>query len=273
MSRISTRAAGGVYMLAQFCRAPGASLNRSSACDGETAMRPSTLLRDRRLWIGLGAVGLLAGLHATGLSDHLSLATLAAQREALGAFVAANLALAALVYVGLYVAVVAFSLPGAVFLTLAGGLLFGAAGGTALTVVGATIGATLVFLFAQRLFGADALDRLGPKARALGEGIRRNAAVYLLVLRLVPLFPFFLVNLVPAFVGVRLRVYVATTALGILPGTAVFSLAGAGLGDVLAMGGAFDMRAVLTPEILGALFGLAALSLAAIPLKARFGRR
>lgn len=228
------------------------------------------LLRDRRLWIGLGVLGVIAALRATGLSDHLSLATLAVHREALGAFVAANLLLAALAYLGIYIAAVAFSLPGATFLTLAGGFLFGAAGGTALTVVGATIGATLVFLFAQRLFGADALDRLGPRARALGEGIRRNAASYLLVLRLVPLFPFFLVNLVPAFVGVRPAIYVLTTAFGILPGTAVFSLAGAGLGEVLAMGGAFDPRAVLTPQVLGALFGLAALSLAAIPLKTRF---
>ena len=235
-------------------------------------MSLARLLRDRRVWIGLGAVLLVVALRATGLSDHLSLATLAAHREALGGFVAANFLVAALAYVGLYVVAVAFSVPGAAILTLAGGFLFGAVAGTALTVVGATIGATLVFLFAQRLFGADALDRLGPKARALGEAIRRNAASYLLVLRLVPLFPFFLVNLVPAFVGVRLPTYVATTAVGILPGTAVFSLAGAGLGDVLAMGGAFDVRAVLTPQILGALLGLAALSLAAIPLKARFAR-
>jgi uncharacterized membrane protein YdjX (TVP38/TMEM64 family) len=230
------------------------------------------LLRDRRVWMGLGVLGLIVALRATGLSDHLSLATLAAHRDALAGFVAANWVLAALAYVAVYVAAVAFSVPGAIFLTLSGGLLFGAAGGTALTVAGATIGATLVFLFARRLFGADALDRLGPKARALGEGIRRNAASYLLVLRLVPLFPFALVNLVPAFVGVRLPTYFVTTALGILPGTAVFSLAGAGLGDVLAMGGAFDPRAVLTPQILGALVGLAALSLAAIPLKARFAR-
>jgi len=231
------------------------------------------VLRDRRLWIVLGVLGLLVALRATGLSDHLSLATLATHREALVAFVSANLLLAALAYVAVYALAVAVSFPGAVFLTLAGGFLFGAAVGTALTVVGATIGATLVFLFARRLFGADALDRLGPKARALGEGIRRNAASYLLVLRLVPLFPFFLVNLVPAFVGVRLVPYIVTTALGILPGTAVYSLAGAGLGDVLAMGGAFDPRAVLTPQILAALVGLAALSLAAIPLKARFTRK
>jgi uncharacterized membrane protein YdjX (TVP38/TMEM64 family) len=226
----------------------------------------SRMLRDRRVWIVLGVVGAVALLRATGVTEQLSLATLATHREALVAFVAANLALAAAAYVAFYVVAVAFSLPGAVF------ILFGAAGGTALTVVGATAGATLVFLFARRIFGADALDRMGPAARRLAEGIRRNAASYLLVLRLVPLFPFFLVNLVPAFVGVRLRTYVATTAIGILPGTAVFSLAGAGLGDVLAMGGAFDVRGVLTPEIIAALVGLALLSLAAIPLKARFAR-
>jgi uncharacterized membrane protein YdjX (TVP38/TMEM64 family) len=232
-------------------------------------MKLKNLLRDRRLWLALAVVAILIMLRATGLSDQLSLDTLARHREALAAFVAANLLLAAGAYVLLYVVAVAFSVPGAVFITLAGGFLFGAIMGTALTVIGATIGATLIFLFARRIFGADALDRMGPKARALGEGIRRNAASYLLVLRLVPLF---LVKLVPAFVGVRLPIYVITTAIGILPGTAVFSLAGAGLGDVLARGGDFDVGSVLTPEILGALIGLALLSLAAIPLKARFAK-
>jgi uncharacterized membrane protein YdjX (TVP38/TMEM64 family) len=235
-------------------------------------MKLKNLRRDRRLWLALGVVAILIMLRLTGLSNQLSLDTLARHREALAAFVATNLLLAACAYVVLYVVAVALSVPGAVFITLAGGFLFGAILGAALTVIGATIGATLIFLFAQRIFGADALDRLGPKARALGEGIRRNAASYLLVLRLVPLFPFFLVNLVPAFVGVRLPIYVITTAIGILPGTAVFSLAGAGLGDVLAQGSDFDVGSVLTPEILGALIGLALLSLAAIPLKARFAK-
>lgn len=232
-------------------------------------MNRQILLRDRRIWLGLGVVAILIILRFTGLSDRLSLDTLAQHREALAAFVAANLLIAAGAYVLLYVVAVAFSVPGAVFITLSGGFLFGAIMGTALTIIGATIGATLIFLFARRIFGADALDRLGPKASALAEGIRRNAASYLLVLRLVPLFPFFLVNLVPAFVGVRLPIYVITTAIGILPGTAVFSLAGAGLGDVLAQGGDFDIGAVMTPGILGALIGLALLSLAAIPLKAK----
>jgi len=234
--------------------------------------RALRLVRDRRLWIVLGLIAVLAAVRATGLGGQLSLETLARHREALAGFVAANWLVAALAYVAAYVLAVAFSVPGAVFLTLAGGFLFGAAAGTALTVTAATIGATAVFLLARTVFGENALARLGPRAEALAEAIRRNAASYLLVLRLVPLFPFFLVNLVPAFVGVRLGVYVLTTLVGILPGTAVFTLAGAGLGDVLALGGEFDVRAVLTPQVLGALIGLALLSLAAIPLKARFAR-
>lgn len=232
----------------------------------------SRLLRDRRLWFALAVVALMSGLHASGATDALSLDTLARHRTALVGFVADNVVLAALAYAGFYVAAVAFSLPGAMFLTLAGGFLFGAAGGTLLTTLSATAGATLVFLFARRIFGADALDRLGPTAARLADGIRRNAASYLLVLRLAPLFPFFLVNLVPAFVGARLGTYLWTTLLGILPGTAVFSLAGAGLGGVLDAGGTIDLTTVLTPEIIAALFGMATLSLAAIPLKARLGR-
>jgi uncharacterized membrane protein YdjX (TVP38/TMEM64 family) len=230
------------------------------------------LLQDRRVWIAAGVVALLAALRFTGIGDLLSLDTLARHRDSLAGFVAANALGAGAAYVALYTAAVALSLPGAVVLTLTGGFLFGAALGTALTVAAATLGATLVFLFARRVFGEDALARLGPRAAKLAEGIRRDAASYLLVLRLVPLFPFFLVNLVPAFCGVRLPVFVLTTLFGILPGTAVFSLAGAGLGEVLVAGGSFEIGRVLTPTTLAALLGLAALSLAAIPLRRRFTR-
>jgi uncharacterized membrane protein YdjX (TVP38/TMEM64 family) len=230
------------------------------------------LLRDRRVWIVLGIAAAILALRLTGLADLLSLEALGRHREALAGFVAARLPLAIAAYVALYVAAVALSLPGAVVLTLAGGFLFGAVLGTLLTVLAATAGATLVFLLARRIFGTDALDRLGPRAARLAEGIRRDATSYLLVLRLVPLFPFFLVNLVPAFCGVRTRVFVLTTLLGIVPGTAVYSLAGAGLGEVLAAGGDFEVGRVLTPTVLGALLGLAALSLATIPLRRRFAR-
>ncbi len=233
----------------------------------------SRLFADRRLWLIVVAIAAFAIVRGLGLGDLLSLETLRTHREMLAIWVADNVVVAGLAYVAAYVAAVAFSLPGAVFLTLAGGFLFGAAIGTLLTVTGATIGATLVFLFAKAIFGANALDRFGAPAARLADAIRRNAASYLLVLRLVPLFPFFLVNLVPAFVGVRLPVYVVTTLFGIIPGTAVFSLAGAGLGAVLDQGGALTPGSILTPEILAGLLGLAALSLAAIPLRKRFETR
>ncbi|AVO47238.1 TVP38/TMEM64 family protein [Phreatobacter cathodiphilus] len=236
-------------------------------------MSPGSLMTDRRVWIALAAVAVLVGLRWSGVADYLSLETLRAHRGTLTAWVAANGVLAAAAFVAVYTAAVAFSVPGAVFLTLSGGFLFGAALGTALTVTAATIGATLVFLLARTLFGADALDRLGPQAARLAAGIRRDAASYLLVLRLVPLFPFFLVNLVPAFVGVPLATYVITTFVGVIPATAVFSLAGAGLGSVLDRGGAVTPGAILTPEILAGLGGLALLSLAAIPLRRWLERR
>jgi uncharacterized membrane protein YdjX (TVP38/TMEM64 family) len=230
-------------------------------------------LTDRRLWLLLAAIGLFLAVRQTGLAGYLSLETLKTHRVTLTTWVEANRVAAALAYVAVYVAAVAFSMPGAVFLTLSGGFLFGAAFGTLLTVIGATIGATLIFLFAKTLFGENALDRFGAPAARLAEGIRRNAASYLLVLRLVPLFPFFLVNLVPAFVGVPLVTYVLTTFFGIMPGTAVFSLAGAGLGSVLDQGGAITPGSILTPQIIGGLVGLAALSLAAIPIRKRLAAR
>lgn len=236
-------------------------------------MAPSRLLRDRRLWLVVAALVAFALVRWSGLGGLLSLDTLRTHREALVGWVGANAVVAGLAYVAAYVTAVAFSLPGAVFLTLAGGFLFGAVAGTLLTVTGATIGATLVFVFARAILGANALDRFGAPAARLADGIRRNAASYLLVLRLVPLFPFFLVNLVPAFVGVALPTYVATTFVGIIPGTAVFSLAGAGLGALLDQGDAITPATILTPEILAGLLGLAALSLAAIPLRKRFERR
>lgn len=236
-------------------------------------MSISAILHDRRLWLVLGALAAFLALRWSGLASFLSLETLKAHRETLSGLVSGNILIASVAYVGVYIVAVAFSLPGAVFLTLSGGFLFGAALGTLLTVTGATIGATLIFVFAKAIFGDNALDRFGAPAARLADGIRLNAASYLLVLRLVPLFPFFLVNLVPAFVGVKLVTNVVTTFFGIIPGTAVFSLAGAGLGSVLDQGGAVSIGSILTPQIIAGLVGLATLSLAAIPLRNRLEAR
>jgi uncharacterized membrane protein YdjX (TVP38/TMEM64 family) len=230
------------------------------------------ILKDRRFWFVIGALAAVVAVRATGVANYLSLDTLRAHRQDLTVFVAENYVLAALFYIGIYIIAVSLSLPGALCLTLAGGFLFGAVAGTIFTVIGATIGATLIFMFARTIFGENALKRFGAQAEMLAANIQQNAWSYLLVLRLVPLFPFFLVNLIPAFAGVGLTTYVFTTFFGIIPGTAVFSLSGAGLAGVLDSSETLSVRSILTPEILLALSGLALLSLAAIPLRRKFAK-
>jgi len=236
-------------------------------------LRLQQLLADRRLWFVAGLLGVLAGARLLGLDRHLSLETLAEHRAALTGFVAGNLPAAALAFVAAYAAIVALSVPGAAVLSVSGGFLFGPWLGAGLSVTGATLGATVVFLLARRVFGADALARHGPRAERLAAALRRDAVAYMLMLRLTPLFPFFLVNLVPAFVGVPLAVYVATTFVGILPGAMVYNLAGAGIGSVLDAGGTLSLAGIMTPELLGALALLGVLSLAAIPLRRRLAAR
>lgn len=231
------------------------------------------ILADRRAWFVAGFVALLVGGRLLGLDRYLSIEALAEHRATLVALVAANLLAAALAYVAGYAAVVALSVPGAAVLSVSGGFLFGPWLGTGLSVTGATIGATLIFLLARRVFGDDALAKHGPRAERLAAALRRDAVAYMLMLRLTPLVPFFLVNLVPAFVGVPVLIYVATTFVGILPGAMVFNLAGAGLGAVLDEGGTLSLAGIMTPELIGALVLLALLSLAAIPLRRRFAAR
>jgi uncharacterized membrane protein YdjX (TVP38/TMEM64 family) len=231
----------------------------------------TSFLSDKRFWIVVALVLVVATAHFTGIGKLLSLDTLRTHRETLTGWVGQNPLLAALAYVVIYIIAVTFSFPGASILSLSGGFLFGALFGGILTVIGATIGAIFVFLFAKSMFGDNALDRFGETAHRLSEGIRRNAGSYLLVLRFVPLFPFFLVNLVSAFVGVPLLTYAVTTFFGIMPATAVFSLAGAGLGSVLDQGGDLTPASILKPELIAGMVLLAVLTLVAIPLRKRFG--
>ncbi len=124
------------------------------------------------------------------------------------------------------------------------------------------VGATALFLIARSAVGNRLHERAGPWMQKMEAGFQENALWYLLMLRLIPLFPFFVVNLVPAFLGVTLRTYVIGTFFGIIPGTIVFALAGSGLASVLANEDAeFDLSSVLTPEVVAALVGLALLAL------------
>jgi len=226
----------------------------------------------------------LAGLayYAIGQGG-LSFEALVRHRMAIDGFVTEHRVLAVLGYIGLYITAVALSVPGAVFLTVSGGFLFGVAVGASAAVVGATIGATLIFLVARTALGEPLLRRAGPRAAKLAQGFRDDAFSYLLFLRLVPAFPFFLVNLVPAFAGVRLVPFVAATALGVIPASFVYAFAGTGLDSVITMQKnlhqdclaagrsdcqlTFDARDILTPQLLGALVALGLLALVPVLVK------
>lgn len=227
---------------------------------------------NRSVWrfAPLAAIGLaLALFFATGLQRYVTFEALAENRALLLDWAAANRVLAALVYVLVYIVVVAGSLPGGTVATLAGGFLFGTFAGGTLAVIGATVGATLLFLAARTALGDALRAKAGPSLARLEAGFRKNALSYLLVLRLVPAFPFFLVNLAPAFLGVSLRVYVIGTFFGILPGTFVFASVGAGLGSVFDRGERPDLGIILTAPVLLPLLALATLALVPVAV-ARF---
>jgi uncharacterized membrane protein YdjX (TVP38/TMEM64 family) len=211
-------------------------------------------------------VGLVA-FFALGLERYLSIDALRQHRSVLLAWVETSGLLAALVFMVVYIITVAFSLPGATILTIAGGFLFGSVWGTVLVIISATLGATVLFSIAKTALG----DILRAKARAwlprLEAGFRKHALSYLLVLRLVPIFPFFIINLVPAFLGVPLSTFILGTFLGIIPGTFVYATVGAGLGSVFDAGGTFSLRGVLTPQIVTALVGLAVLAMIPVVYK------
>jgi len=210
----------------------------------------------------LTALFIMSGLH-----EYLSFDQLRLHRLELNAWVEAQPILAALAFILAYIVVVAFSLPGGTIMTLTGGFLFGAAWGGLYTVIGATLGATAIFLIAKTSLGDVLLAKAGKAIQSMKAGFNENALSYMFVLRLVPLFPFFIVNLAPAFLGVPLRTYMIATFFGIMPATFVFSLAGSGLGKVFEQGGDFSIAGILTPEMIGALIGLACLSLIPVAYK------
>lgn len=174
-----------------------------------------------------------AFVYAMGWHEYLTLERVAENRARLKTFIAGNYLLALAGYMGVYVVTVALSLPGGVFLTLLGGFLFGwLVAGTA-TVVAATAGATVIFLIARTSLGEPLAERAGPWLGKLRAGFQEDAMNYLFFLRLVPLFPFWLVNLAPALLGVGLGTYMIATFLGIIPGTFAFAFAGVGLDSVI----------------------------------------
>ena len=210
---------------------------------------------------------------ALGLEHQLSLAALKAHRAMLESWVMAHPILAALAFAALYALVVACSVPVGAPMTLAGGFLFGPWEGGSLVVIGATLGATAIFLAARTALADFIQARVGPRIRAMEDGFRKNAFSYLMVLRLVPVFPFFLVNLAAGLLGVPLGTYVVATFVGIIPGTFVYAGLGNGLGQIFDSGATPDLGLIFKPAVLLPLLGLALLSLLPILWRRYAARR
>lgn len=207
---------------------------------------------------------IVAAIGAFTLKDYLSFEALRENRQTLIDFRDENYATTVALFIAAYVVIVAFSLPGATVATLTGGFLFATFPGALFNVAAATIGATAIFLAARWGFG----DRLGAKlegadgaVKKIKDGIDENQWSMLFIIRLVPVVPFFIANLVPSFLEVPTHRFVISTFLGIIPGTVVFTSVGAGLGEVFARGETPNLGIIFEPHILLPILGLAGLSL------------
>ena len=219
---------------------------------------------------------LVAIVGAFTLRDYLTFDALRENRGTLLEFRDAYYALTVAIFMAVYVVIVAFSLPGATIATLTGGFLFATFPGALFNVTAATIGATLIFFAARWGLGEklsekmDASDGLVKKIKA---GIDENQWEMLFLIRLIPVVPFFVANVVPALVDVPPRRFVVSTFLGIVPGTVVYTSVGAGLGDVFGRGETPNFGIIFEPQILLPILGLCLLALLPIVIKAVRGKK
>jgi uncharacterized membrane protein YdjX (TVP38/TMEM64 family) len=255
----------------------------SAAADPNPPSQPAASFRAARL-VPFGVIVLISlSLIALAWWKDLSPITLLERRVAIDAFVDEHRLAALGAFMAIYALAVALSLPGAVILTICGGIVFGGFAGGLAALVGATVGATAIFLVAKTALGDCLTRRAGCRIEKLASGFCADAFNYLLFLRLVPVFPFWLVNLVPALCNVRLATFVAATALGIIPGTFAYAFFGAGLDSAVsaqvaahracvAAGHtgcrlALDPSAALTPQLIAGIVALSVLALLPVAIK------
>jgi len=207
----------------------------------------------RARWIALGVfVALIATFFSLGLQRYFTLENFKAQQETIIAYRDAHPLASTAMFFGVYVAVAALSLPGAVIMTLAGGAIFGLLWGLVIVSFASSIGATLAFLNARFVLRDAIQSRYSAKLKPINDGVEREGGFYLFTLRLVPVFPFFLVNAVMGLTPIRLRTFYWVSQLGMLPATAIYVNAGTQLAKL------DSLRGILSPVLLGsfALLGL-----------------
>lgn len=236
-------------------------------------------------WIPLALIiCLMVAAYAFGLQKNLNLQTIAANREQLRDYITNNWIMAVLIYAAVYTIAVALSFPAAGLLTVIGGLLFGWVTGAVTTVFSATLGATIIFLAAKTSLEKILSRKSGPLLTRVRDGFAQNAFSYLLFLRFVPLFPFWLVNIASALARIKLRTFIPATFIGIIPITLIFSFVGSSL-DAIIQGqrAAYDaciaqgatvhcrfdisLKHMVTPQILIALACLGAVALIPVLVK------
>jgi len=224
----------------------------------------------------LAAILIAAVVGYFTLGDYLSFETLRENREALLAYRDSHYLILVLVFIAIYFTIVAFSLPGAAVASVTGGFLFGLGLGTAFNVTAATLGAIAIFLAARAGLGrsmAAKMEASDGTLKKLKNGLQENEISVLFLLRLVPVVPFFVANLLPALVGVKFVNFAWTTVLGIIPGAIVFTWIGVGLGEVFDRGESPDLSLLWSPQIIGPILGLAALAALPIVIKALRGKK
>ena len=210
---------------------------------------------------------LMLSAHVTGLSDYLNFEELRNHRNSLKDLVSKYPYAAPISYILIYFLLTSLSFPGAVFVTLTGGFLFPQPYSTLYTMTGATLGATTLFLIARYSTEHMREKNLGSMLQKIEKGLKENAASYLLFLRLIPLFPFWVVNLAPALFGVPLKTFIWTTIVGIIPGTFVFTQAGSGLDEIFNQSESISIHSILNTKMKLALVALGLFALMPILLK------
>jgi uncharacterized membrane protein YdjX (TVP38/TMEM64 family) len=226
------------------------------------AHMPRRAMRTLRRFLPLALLLIaLAALAASGLAGLFSWATLDHYRALLDGWISRYPVTAPLLYAVLYAVTTALSVPEGAVLTVAGGLLFGTVMGGAMAVIGATAGALVLFLAARSAFATARASRGGRRLARIQRELHRNGFSYLLAIRLIPAFPFWLVNLAAALAGMRLLPFAAATLIGIVPATFIYAWIGAGVGGLLDAGGRPDLTQVFSPHFLAPLVALALLAL------------
>lgn len=229
----------------------------------------------RPLWKRLLPLAVVLAVGVAGFAmfgDRLGFQALADSRGDLIAWRDGNFALAAASFIGVYLAVVVFSIPGAIWVSITGGFLFGTVLGTVFNVAAATAGATILFLIARSSLGAWLRDKAAGWVERAARGLERDQISYLLAMRLAPGMPFFVANLIPAFFRVGAVTFVWTTFVGIIPAAIVYTSIGAGIGEVIDRGEVPNLSVFADPMVYGPLLGLMLVSLIPVALKRLRGR-